>query len=412
MAPLRLTCCPDAPLGTQGRTDWALFAPHEDGAWVQGPAAAPGGAGRLALLTQPWGTALAEVTRHFEALEIAPEGPLCVLIHGFRYEPRAGGIDNPHRECLSPEGWPARLGLSERGTAVAFGWASDPAYRTGGWRDWVARATGSRDGGWYASAYRRAPVAADGLALTLTALSRVHPDREIDLLAHSLGARVALRALRRMARGHREERAALARTGRVLLLHAAPHWADASRSLRAMAEADAHRPQVLNLIAGRDAVLRRWGARLAGYTEVGQGESVPLLERVRSLVLGGRVLGVHGKPPGTGFRAWMDLALEREALADWAAALDPPLDFRPPGGVATDHRAAVEGDGFMAFCGRVLHERRAYGLPALRWGHGARPPIPAGLSGTGPLEGRRARRGRAWLRWLRRRGGATRSARP
>jgi len=123
-------------------------------------------------------------------LAVLPEGaPVVVMIHGYRFAP---GIEGhcPHTHILSMNptagdrkaiSWPRHLGLDgDQGLAIAFGWA----------------ARGSVQG-----AYRRARGAGRALADLAEIVHRLAPGRQIDVIGHSLGARVALQALHFAAPG-------------------------------------------------------------------------------------------------------------------------------------------------------------------------------------------------------------------
>jgi pimeloyl-ACP methyl ester carboxylesterase len=118
-----------------------------------------------------------------EVLRAVPhDQPIAVLIHGFKYSPRAPGRD-PHRSvlgsgetpaCGRSASWPRRLGLG-RGLVVGFGW-----HGTG--TIWAAQASAARAGSALAALVRTA-------------------GRPVDVVAHSLGARVALAAIAELPAG-------------------------------------------------------------------------------------------------------------------------------------------------------------------------------------------------------------------
>ncbi|QYK40954.1 MAG: alpha/beta hydrolase [Paracoccaceae bacterium] len=122
--------------------------------------------------------------------------PVTVMIHGFRYTP-----DDPRRDpnadifALSPRGglsWPRRLGYGRGapGVAVGFGW---------------------RGSGTLWQAHERAEQAGDALGSLVRGLRGAGAGR-VNLIAHSLGARVALAALHGLAPGD---------VGRIVLLSGA-----------------------------------------------------------------------------------------------------------------------------------------------------------------------------------------------
>ncbi|WP_128254470.1 alpha/beta hydrolase [Falsirhodobacter deserti] len=101
------------------------------------------------------------------------DAPVSILVHGFRYAPRHPH-DDPHAGILGPDGWPRRLGFGrgQRGLCIGFGW-------DGSGTIWQAN--------------RRAEAAGRALATLIRQLDR--RGAPVSILAHSLGARVALAAL-------------------------------------------------------------------------------------------------------------------------------------------------------------------------------------------------------------------------
>jgi hypothetical protein len=129
---------------------------------------------------------------------LAPSAPVAVLIHGFRYAP-GDTIHCPHGHILSltprrdmPRAisWPRHLRLAgpQDGLALAFGWQARGTI-------WQVQA--------------RTAGAAEALATLVATIRRLDPDRRVDLVAHSLGARVAMAALPLTEAGN---------IGRILLL--------------------------------------------------------------------------------------------------------------------------------------------------------------------------------------------------
>ena len=111
------------------------------------------------------------------------ELPVPILVHGFRYAPGVAGRD-PHACILSlaeslPDRdlpWPRHLGLTADGPelGIAFGWHGYGSF-------------------WHARAEARAAGLA--LAALISRIRRLSPGRRVNVLAHSLGARVVLSAL-------------------------------------------------------------------------------------------------------------------------------------------------------------------------------------------------------------------------
>ncbi|WP_300443670.1 alpha/beta hydrolase [uncultured Mameliella sp.] len=117
----------------------------------------------------------------------ADTGPVTIMVHGYKYQP-GHPVHCPHASLMSPAphaedrrvvSWPARLGLQDR-VAISFGW----------------QARGSI---W--AAHRRAALAGEALAALVREIRRLAPRRPVNVIAHSLGARVALAAVRAGAPG-------------------------------------------------------------------------------------------------------------------------------------------------------------------------------------------------------------------
>ena len=158
--------------------------------------------------------------------------PVTLLVHGFRYD-AADKTRDPRRLIYQtgPDAgrqrgrtisWTRPLGLSgaDSGLAIGFCW----------------RATGTI---W--TAYDRAAAAGAALARAISVLHGAAPDRAINIFAHSLGARVALRALAHLPPGA---------VDRMILMSAAEFRSRAERALTVAAGA----PEVLN-VTGRENAL-------------------------------------------------------------------------------------------------------------------------------------------------------------
>ncbi|MDJ0827008.1 MAG: hypothetical protein QNJ16_16055 [Rhodobacter sp.] len=148
-----------------------------------------------------------------EQLMVLPDGaPVVVMIHGYRFSP-TNSDTCPHRHILSIRprkgcwkaiSWPRHLGFGrgkrDEGLAIAFGWEA----RGSIWQAWAS-------------------AAAAGAALA-ELIGRVQALRKVpvDLLTHSLGARVALAALPQAPAGS---------VGRIVLLAAAEFQSTAVAAL-------------------------------------------------------------------------------------------------------------------------------------------------------------------------------------
>ncbi|WP_425098615.1 hypothetical protein [Tropicibacter sp. S64] len=118
-------------------------------------------------------------------------GPVTVMIHGYKYLPGdplhcpfigilARTPDRPGGRVLS---WPRHLGLRGQqgeGLGISFGWAARGSIRT---------------------AWQAADAAGADLARLLAQVRQLAPARPVHVVGHSLGARVALSAIRRCLPG-------------------------------------------------------------------------------------------------------------------------------------------------------------------------------------------------------------------
>lgn len=137
-------------------------------------------------------------------------GPVIVMLHGFRYGPGKAG-HCPHDGLFATGGalagrqvvsWPQRLGLDvdpEPNADLELGPNLEPAPR--GTAPGIGVAFGWDGRGTIRGAYRRAAQAGRALARLVRAIRRIDPTREVHVLAHSMGARVALQALAALSPG-------------------------------------------------------------------------------------------------------------------------------------------------------------------------------------------------------------------
>ncbi|MGH1330738.1 MAG: alpha/beta fold hydrolase [Paracoccaceae bacterium] len=160
---------------------------------------------------------------------LKPGEPIVILIHGYKFSPfHARAKNSPHDHILSlaPKAkgrraisWPRHLGFgrgkTDEGLCIAFGWHAQGAL-------WQAR--------------REAAFAARALAGLIDRLGARNP---IHIMAHSLGARVALKALPALTSG---------KVARIILMAPAAFQSEAHAALKAP---QARRVEILN-VASRE----------------------------------------------------------------------------------------------------------------------------------------------------------------
>ncbi|MEL7117437.1 MAG: alpha/beta fold hydrolase, partial [Pseudomonadota bacterium] len=167
--------------------------------------------------------------------DVPPDAPVVILIHGYRYSPMTQA-DNPHRhilslvprkDCWKALSWPRHLGFGRghqaEGLCVAFGWEA----RGSIWRAW-----------------RNAHRAGAALADLVKAIRARHPGA-VHIVAHSLGARVALAAMPLLPR---------CSLGRVILMAAAEFQSTAASAFATPAGQTA---EVFNIQSAENAFFDR-----------------------------------------------------------------------------------------------------------------------------------------------------------
>ncbi len=214
----------------------------------------------IALNARPGQTALtAQVAAYLDAMPAT--APIVILLHGYRYDPGQPRSD-PHQFIFSPHrrsrarrepSWPRHLGfarpLPAPGLCLPFGWDAVGTLRR---------------------AQTNAGDAARSLTDLIRALRKAHP-APISLLAHSLGAQIALGALSQLDAGD---------VGRIALLFGA---AERDQALSALRSPAGRAAEVMNVTSRENALfdtLFEWTSRAASPA-IGRGLSAPNLVTLR-----------------------------------------------------------------------------------------------------------------------------------
>lgn len=285
------------------------------------------------------------LARKLDALPAA--APVVVMIHGWRYAP-GFAKDCPHGSILSLDpapwdrravSWPRHLGLDgSGGLGIALGWNA----RCDPWRA-------------HARALDCGPALAK-IAETVHSLS----GRPVQVIAHSMGARVALAALPLSRPG---------RISRMILLAAAETRA---RALCALSSPAGRTVEVVNVTTRENDLFDacfEWGIHLGLRTSIGQG-----LGRTHT--------------------NWHDLWIDQPATLRALAAIGHPLADPPrrichwspylrPGTIEL-YRALIDGRLSARALPRSAPARRWSRLILGAWGFPVAPGLPHGI---GPLGG-------------------------
>ena len=251
-----------------------------------------------------------------------PAAPVVIMVHGRGYRPGQPQVC-PHSLIFAPRGghgasrfvsWPRRLGFAlpgprrPLGLCLGLGWDSAGS---------VWRATRAAD--------RTAPM----LARLVQAIRRIDPGRRVDLIGHSLGARVILGAVPLLAAGM---------LGRVILLAGADFTGRAAAALTSP--------------AGRAAEFVNITTRENDLYDF-------LFERALAPFAPRAALG-RGLP---GAANWLDIQIDHPATAAALKSLGLPL-ARPRARVC--HWSVYLRPGTFRLYRALIHDRARLSLPVLR----------------------------------------------
>jgi pimeloyl-ACP methyl ester carboxylesterase len=373
MSIIRLSCIKDT-----------IYAPRPNGDLVPDAYDKRRRRGRMDRLVKPRIAPASALFRHYLQSEIGraaaalPAGqPPLVMVNGFLFDPKhavspePGDTDNPHGRIYHfkdtgerneqrhhTTGWPLWMGFDEvdqaggSGLAVAFGWHSQPGF---------ASSLIDHFENFYARAYENAGLAAWVLVNVLDELAAALPDRPIDIMAHSLGSRVVVRAIALAARHHPD---LTERIGRVVFLGGAEYVVEAQLMTSRLHDLNRpRRPDFYNIVSRENDVLDKlgenFGPRTFGNSQVIGHNGLDLSERAVKTV------------PN-----WIDLQIDGERLQDWMqeqrgiqVSGDRPNNI-------WDHWYYYTFRGNMDLYRGILRDRPLWDILAMR---AAENPIPEGV---------------------------------
>ncbi len=284
--------------------------------------------------------------------DIAPnvpaQMPIVILIHGYRYDPFAAPLADPHQTIFSfdplrprndrwqkTESWPLGLGFSPDdtmgydGLCIGFGWRSRPDTRFGR----------------FCTAYANAEDAGRALLRTVELLVRVYPGHPIDFVAHSLGARVVLCAIRLAAERRRHD--LLQAIGRAIMLGPAELAFVARRTLADMEAVSRRRSPMIYAILARendvfDALLEHFAPTMP-------------TNRPR--------LGIGATGLGTGRRNWLNIQLDHPETLSWLAERGATIGG---GARRACHWGVYNRPGALSLYAAILRDRPRWSLAVMR----------------------------------------------
>ncbi|MEQ8708334.1 MAG: glycosyl hydrolase 108 family protein [Rhodospirillales bacterium] len=238
-------------------------------------------------------------------------GTVTVLVHGYSFDPRVTGPDNPFENQYPV--WKRALG---KRAYVDFGWYSVP-------RSFSSVRSAWRSGHWttYGWAWRLAEQAGQALARILSAY-----DGEVNIVAHSLGSRVVNCALAHLPAG---------RIARVMFWNGADYVRNAER-----AAVQSPPTRFLNVYCPDDTVLERLGDVFAPAS--------------------GRCIGNDGLSDRAP-QNWIDIDLDAPVYADWAEQLETITRGDNPCEVG-DHWESFRYPGNWPLCRAFLNDQPPFAV--------------------------------------------------
>lgn len=375
-----------------------IFVPEKDGALVGATFSKQSGTGYLGEFARPeddaeaakaLNTARRALGDAYDAqlnraiAKLPPNAPVVIMTHGFLFDPTATVFPNP-KDNDNPHGrifhfkdmgfdeearehstsWPLQLGFGEndqgaKGLVFALGWYSRPGM-----------AKSLREGymNHYTRAYDYGRESAWILACVIAYLAKALGKRPIDIVCHSLGSVLVVRALAILSKSTIAADC-LSRVGRVVIMGGSEYTGEAQLLYRRMTEYAASAPlksgegpQVYNIVSRENDVLDFLAENFGP----------------KSFFSNTQVIGHNGLEASPKAPRWLDLQIDSRKLRLWAASKGYQISGDEPGHV-WDHWYYYTFRGNMAFYNAILRQRDAFSHEALRAGSASSEPVPEGV---------------------------------
>jgi hypothetical protein len=293
----------------------------------------------------------------------ASDGPVVVMANGFQFDPRDAitsiptTSDNPHGTIFHfvcgdegeearkhTTGWPGRLHMRVDdkgfdGLAVPFGWFTLP--------EPIAELVKAKRN-FYEGACALAVQSAWPFALVLDRLAAAPAleNRPVDIMCHSLGSRLVIKALTLATKRYP---ALFGRLGRIIILGGAEYVLAAQKLVAAMKPLP-KKPEIYNIGCKSDDVLIHLGQNF------GPGEDGDH-----------RTIGIHGLALDPGVDWWVDIPASDPTMNEWLSHKRGSWLVGDRSNHIADHWAYFTTVGNMRVFEKLLrHERKVWATAALR----------------------------------------------
>ncbi len=305
-----------------------------------------------------------------KAVGLSGADPVVMMVNGFLFDPRvsasdpANESDNPHVRLFHfkdfgevdevrhhTTGWPGRLDIPNGsdgagGLAVGFGWYSNPGF---------AKSLIAHFKNFYARAYDLGTEMGWPLLTGLTALAKHLPaGRPIDIMCHSMGSTVTIRAIALAAKYNLP---VLSRIGRIIILGGSEYSGEAQLMYNRLMTVARNRgwsaktgPYIYNIVSRENDVLDKLAENFGP----------------KSFFSNTQVVGHNGLNAARHADRWIDLRIDGSDMRKWAKSVHGlKISGDNPESV-WDHWYYYTHRGNMEMYRRILRDRKAWSFKNLR----------------------------------------------